>query len=158
LVTGMNERVLLVENAGYIAENLLLVWTLFLPLGDRFSVDAWLASRRAASAETHPHDAPSDGALRTRAPFTTLASLAVMLQLALLYYESWVHKTGDGWRDGHALHAVLHCDRYCTPFAVWLREHLPNWLDVFLSHSALLFEALVPFVILCPFARVWLRR
>ena len=46
LHVGMNGRVLLIENGGYVVNNLLLLWTVFLPLGDRFSVDALLASLR----------------------------------------------------------------------------------------------------------------
>src|SRR6476469_104393 len=55
LVTGMHGRLLLAENGSYTAQNLLLLWTCFLPLGDRFSLDAMLASmkrrREASSAE-----------------------------------------------------------------------------------------------------------
>ena len=46
LHAGMNGRVLLIENGGYVVNNLLLLWTLFLPLGDRFSIDALRASYR----------------------------------------------------------------------------------------------------------------
>ena len=46
LHTGMNGRVLLIENGGYVVNNILLLWTVFLPLGDRFSVDAVVASLR----------------------------------------------------------------------------------------------------------------
>src|SRR5262249_25886214 len=45
-VTSMNMRVLLIENGGYVVHNLLMMWTAFLPLGDRFSVDAFLASMK----------------------------------------------------------------------------------------------------------------
>ena len=37
---------LLIENGGYVVNNLLIMWTCFLPMGDRFSVDAMLAHRR----------------------------------------------------------------------------------------------------------------
>ena len=45
-VASMNGRVLLIENGGYVVFNLLMLWTAFLPLGDRFSVDSLLASFR----------------------------------------------------------------------------------------------------------------
>ena len=42
----MNGLVLLIENGGYVVQNLLVLWTAFLPLGDRFSLDALRASYR----------------------------------------------------------------------------------------------------------------
>ena len=44
LFGSMNTRVVFVENGGFGIENLLLLYTVFLPMGDRFSVDALLAS------------------------------------------------------------------------------------------------------------------
>ncbi len=44
LQIGMNTRISMIENGGYVVNNLLGMWTAFLPMGDRFSVDALLAS------------------------------------------------------------------------------------------------------------------
>jgi hypothetical protein len=52
LVTSMNGRVLFIENGGYVVQNLVLLWTAFLPLGDRFSLDAMRASMRARRERT----------------------------------------------------------------------------------------------------------
>ena len=78
LVAGMNGRVLLIENGGYVVHNLLLLWTMFLPLGGRFSVDSMLASMRRTKERTEaelndranidpvPHGAhDTDGGRRT---------------------------------------------------------------------------------------------
>src|SRR5262249_16940612 len=51
-VTSLDGRVLLIENGGYVVYNLLLLWTCFLPMGDRFSVDAMLASLKKTRETT----------------------------------------------------------------------------------------------------------
>ena len=52
LTTSLHERIIYAENWGTVVLAELLVWTLFLPLGRRFSVDALRASLRARPQET----------------------------------------------------------------------------------------------------------
>jgi hypothetical protein len=55
LTVSLHERILYAENWGTVVLAELLVWTLFLPLGRRFSVDALRASLRSRPDET-PED------------------------------------------------------------------------------------------------------
>ena len=159
-VTAMNGRVLLIENGGYVIQNLLLLWTCFLPLGDRFSVDALRASmkrRREGTAallnERSPMDEP-----RRHEPLVTLAMLAILLQLSALYYFNVVHKTGPAWKDGTAVHYVLYNDRMATPFVPFVRDYLPTPLVIFLTKTTMFFEAALPLCLLTPIAVKWARR
>ena len=43
-IVSLHDRVIFLENGGDVVLNILAVWTLFLPMGARFSVDALLAS------------------------------------------------------------------------------------------------------------------
>jgi hypothetical protein len=111
-VLSLHGRILLFDNGGDVVLGLLCLWTCFLPTGRRFSVDAVLARRR--------------GEPRSDAPVVSLAVLALSFQLALIYFFNAVHKSGETWREGSAIHYVLHFDRLVTPFGVWLRHHMPS--------------------------------
>ena len=158
--TGMNTRLSTISNGGYVVENLLVTWTAFLPLGDRFSVDAMRASmrrRREASAdELNDRDAlllPEQ-----RRPFASAVCFAIVLQIAAIYYFNVIHKTGSQWHDGTAVHYVLYTDRMVTPMVAHLRDHIPNFLIQFMTRSTITMEALIPVALLQPLARPWSRR
>ena len=160
LVTGMNGRLLLAENGGYTVQNLLLLWTCFLPLGDRFSLDALLASmkrrREASAAELNDR---SDVLLPEQAaPVVTALGPIILLQLVAIYFFNVVHKTGPEWKDGTAVHYVLYIDRMATPIAALVRDHLPGPVIKLLTRSALAMEMAIPIALLSPIARTWARR
>lgn len=159
-VTSMNGRVLLIENGGYVVQNLLLLWTCFMPLGDRFSVDALLASfrreRERSAGELNDRSRLLDA--RQSAPHVSLAVAAVLLQISALYFFNVVHKTGPAWSDGTAVHYVLHNDRMITPLLANVRDHLPLWLIQVLTRGTLAIEAGLVLLLLSPLARAWARR
>jgi hypothetical protein len=158
--TGMNMRVLMVENGGYVVNNLLVLWTAFLPMGDRFSVDALLASlkrrREAGAAALNDRDALLPPEL-TR-PFASLVVFTIMLQIAAIYFFNVVHKTGPQWKDGTAVHYVLYADRMITPMVALTRDHIPSAVIRFMTRSTMGLESLIPVVLLQPLARPWARR
>ena len=160
LVTGMNGRVLLVENGGYVVQNLLLMWTCFLPLGDRFSLDAMLASmkrRREASAD-ELNDRSDVLTERQLSPHVTIMGLILIIQLAAVYFFNVVHKTGPNWKNGTAVHYVLYVDRMATPLVAQLRDYVPNWAILFMTKTAMGFEAGIPVALLSPLGRAWSKR
>src|SRR4029079_1563381 len=55
MTTSLHNRMLFAENWGGVAIGALMIWTVFLPTGRRFSVDAVIASMRARRNET-PED------------------------------------------------------------------------------------------------------
>ena len=159
-VTSINGRVLLIENGGYVVQNLLLLWTCFLPMGDRFSLDALLASMRR-TRETSAEELNDRGSAidpRALEPHVSLLGLALVLQLAAIYYFNVVHKTGPNWKNGTAVHYVIYVDRMVTPLIPVVRDHIPNWLVIFLTKMTMVFEAALPVCLLSPLGRVWARR
>ncbi|MBM4374815.1 MAG: HTTM domain-containing protein [Deltaproteobacteria bacterium] len=148
--TSLDQRLILVENGGYVVVNLLTFWLAFLPTGKRFSVDAWRRARRE-----HRADTVADLARRHRPPWWTaehrsLASFAIVVNLGIVYVFNVVNKYGDTWRRGSTVHYVLHLDRMVTGLAVALREHLPYPAMQAAAHLTLVVEALLAVLILWP--------
>ncbi|TKD12865.1 HTTM domain-containing protein [Polyangium fumosum] len=134
--TSLGARNLFLENSGNAAMAALLVWTTFLPLGDRYSVDAWRKARR--------------GEPEGEAAFTSLAVLALALQIAAIYLLNAVQKSGATWRAGEAVHDVLWQHRLTTSAAGLLRLHEPAWLSPALSWFTLVIEWSAPLLVLSP--------
>ena len=160
LVTGMNGRVLLIENGGYVVQNLLLLWTCFLPLGDRFSLDALLASmkrRREASAD-ELNDRSDVLTEEQLSPHVTVIGLVLLLQLSAIYFFNYIHKTGANWKNGTAVHFVIYVDRMATPLVAAIRDYLPNWSIIFMTKATIVCEFGLAFALLMPLFRVWAKR
>lgn len=159
-VTSMNGRVLLIENGGYVVYNLLLLWTCFLPMADRFSVDAMLESmrrkREATDADLNDRsDLIPEAKLK---PFVSFVGMVIMIQIAAIYFFNVVHKTGPAWRNGTAVHFVLYVDRMVTPIIGLVRAHVPFWIIIFLTKFVIAAEAAIPVCLLSPLGTVWARR
>ncbi len=167
-VTSMNGRVLLIENGGYVVHNLLLLWTAFMPLGDRFSVDAMLASlrrkRETSAGELNDRsDLLED--FRTK-PFISATGFVISIQIALVYYFNVVHKTGPAWKkDFTAVHYVMYVDRMVNPLIGAVRDLVPGFVYKAMTAMVVFSEAALPFCVLLPKVvvmdldvRLWLRR
>jgi len=150
LTTSLNSRNILIENGGSVVLDILLVWSVFLPLGRRLSVDSFLASLRARSETTEM--SLNERLLPTRdtRAVVTLAVTALILQWATIYFFNTLHKNGAPWRDGTAVHYFLQQDRLVTWFGAWLRGVLPLGLIKLLTYGTLLIEASVPVLLLLP--------
>lgn len=159
-VSGMNARVLLIENGGYVVYNLLALWTCFLPMGDRFSVDALLASmrRRKEANADELNDRTDAVQARLEMPHVSLAMVAVLLQICAIYYFNVIHKTGAAWKNGTAVHYVLYVDRMVTPIVALVREHVPPVLIIVATKFVLMAEAGIPIALASPLGRTWARR
>jgi predicted DCC family thiol-disulfide oxidoreductase YuxK len=157
-ITGLNARNIFVENGGTVVVNLLVVWTLFLPLGRRLSVDAVLASLRARKEQTSAELNDRTNPPRDDTPYVSLVVLGLMLQWSVIYFLNCVHKDGQGWMNGSTLHWFWHQDRIATWLAIFAREHAPFWLVRGLTYGTLIVEAILAFILLIPFGQVWTRR
>jgi len=154
-VVSLNNRIPVLENGGNFVLNLLATWSLFLPLGRRFSLDALLASLRSRRERT-PEELNDRAALHTPAtPVVSLAVLALLLQFSAIYLFNYLNKTGPAWRDGSAVHYALRQERLVTAAGVWLREAAPQWALEALTDGTLALEAGAAVLILAP---VWTRQ
>ena len=156
MTTSLHNRIVIAENWGGVAIGVLLVWTAFLPLGRRFSVDAIRASLRARS-----HETPADLAAGVPPPderqTTSLAALGLLLQIAVIYWFNYLHKSGPTWREGSAVHYVLWQERIVTWVGLQVRQHLPDAFTRLLTEGTLAIEASVAFLVLTPIFWRWTR-
>ena len=170
-LVSLHARVTLVENGGDWMLCELIIWSVFLPLGRRFSVDAvraslrrrrettagQLADRAAMRATARPDDSLVDPTADVNR-VVTLAAFTIILQLAISYFFNAIQKGGPTWRQGTAVHYVLYQNRMVTWFGVWMRGHMTPTLSRVLSYAALTTEGLLPLLILSPIRRTWTRR
>jgi len=134
LLLSIQWRNPLVISSGDILLHLLLFWGMFLPLGACWSVDRTLKA------------APPRLSMR----FLSLATFALFMQIAFVYWFAAMLKSGPEWRvDGTALYYALSIDRFATPIGVYLL-HFPELLKV-LTFATILLEAFGPFLLFCPF-------
>nr|WP_187432932.1 HTTM domain-containing protein [Natronococcus pandeyae] len=79
---------------------LLLFWAIFLPLGERWSIDA-----------VHTDAQP-------RTYVANLATLAILMQMIVMYFVNGFHKTqSDVWRTGEATPLIMSADDITFLFA-----------------------------------------
>ncbi len=153
-VTSMDNRLVMVENGGYIVVNLMTFWAIFLPTDRRFSIDALLRSYRESDERSL---AQLNKRYRPRylsQQYYSLVSAIVVFNLALVYAFNVLNKYGGVWRRGETVHYVLHLDRMVTASAVFFRHHLPYPATWLLSHGTLVVEAVILMAIMWPTARL----
>jgi vitamin K-dependent gamma-carboxylase-like protein len=109
----------------------LLFWSVFLPLGARWSLDAW---RSRASVPRR---------------VCSVATAGLMIQVAAMYAVTALHKTGAEWRDGSAVWVVLAHDHFGRPWAQALLLPHSELLRV-LCRAVLWVERLAPILLLAP--------
>lgn len=157
MVTSQDNRLILVENGGYVVVNLITAWSCFMPTGKRFSVDALLRSYREHKEKTWDD---LNQRFRPRDKYEEHISaiyLFAIVNIAIIYFFNVVNKSGAIWRSGLTVHYVLHLDRMVTGIAVFFREVMPLWLTRGISWAVLSVEALICAWILSPTGRRYTR-
>src|SRR6056297_2882672 len=93
LLVSLHARNPMVLNSGDILLRMLLFWGIFLPLDDCWSVSA-------------------DRSSRGRSSIASIATIALLLQVVLMYATNAVHKSrSDLWMDGEAVVHIMSADQ-----------------------------------------------
>ena len=117
-----------------------LFWSMFLPLGARWSVDRW----------KHPT------AMRISNRFVSAGVAGLFLQIAFVYWFAVILKSGREWRiDGTALYYALSSDELISPTGTYLL-HFPGLLKV-LTYATLAVEVIAPILLFSIFYKGPLR-
>lgn len=153
LCTSLGTRNLFLESSGSVALNLLCAWTVFLPLGARFSLDAVLASLRGRDERKASALEDREALAGATAPHHGVAVLGLTLQVAAIYLVDALQKTGPTWRDGEAFHLLLWQNRIVTSVGAFVRAHEPAWLSPLLTPLAIAVGIAAPLLLLSPVAQ-----
>jgi hypothetical protein len=137
LMASLHARLPGVLNAGDTLVRVMLFWSMFLPLGAAWSLDA----RRRGPP---PH-----------AQVFSAASVAFIVQLAIVYWVAGVAKWNEDWLGGNALANIFGFGLYGTPLGRALIDYpaLTRWA----SRSVVWLELLGPFLLFSPWATARLR-
>lgn len=104
LLVSIQNRNPIVLNSGDVLLRSLLFWSIFLPLGERWSIDA----RRID---------------RDRAVVASLATLALLLQVVIVYSANAIHKLrSEEWSYGNAVGTILQLDQFTVLLGPYLAE------------------------------------
>ena len=149
LLVSLHSRNPMVLNAGDDLFLVLLFWSVFLPLGARWSVDA---VRRADARESAASDAATEDAAETPASGPTetavanVATMAVLVQVLMMYATNAVHKfESDLWMGGEAVVYIMQADQftyllgdYLAGFTGLLRVFTVLWVALLFASPLLL--------------------
>jgi predicted DCC family thiol-disulfide oxidoreductase YuxK len=114
---------------------MVLFWAMFLPLGLVRSTDEALA----------PEGSPGP----PRRIFT-IATIALMAQVVMMYWSAVLYKTGPEWhQEGNAVWYALSLEQMATPLGHWLLN-FPKLLH-FLTFFTIATEAAAPIFLFIPF-------
>ena len=138
LLVGMQARNPLILQGGDDILKLLTFWSIFLPLGAKWSVD-----RRLTQTAVPPW-------------VVSLPSAALLMQLGCVYVFSAMLKSHPVWRtEFSATYFAFALGHFTRPFGFWLLNY-PRFLQV-MTVGALVLEFCGPIALLYPARRSWLR-
>ncbi|MEP6654552.1 MAG: HTTM domain-containing protein [Myxococcales bacterium] len=154
-------RNLLLQDGGSFTCTVLAVWTAFLPLGARFSLDAWqrrcfASAHRTANLAAAPFGSPVSPV--SPVSHVSIVCFVLLAQLAAIYGFNAANKTGQTWHTGTAVHYILWQLSRNTTLAGFLRLHEPAWFSPLLTRGTLVFEWTAPLLALSPIFQTVCRR
>jgi hypothetical protein len=117
----------------------LFAWCCLLPMGARFSWEAWQRSRRGLG------EFAGNCAEQT---WCSLASAGLILQLVVMYFFAGVAKCNSYWLKGDALDWCLQYDFYLKPAGYLLQQ--VTWALPLITWGTLAMELAAPLFLLTP--------
>lgn len=140
LLSSLDNRNPLILDAGDMILRCMLFWSIFLPLGMRWSVDRW----------RHPSQSPMPAAI------SSMVSAVLLMQLAVMYLASASFKLHPVWTsEFSAVYYALNGDTFVTPLGLVLREY-PRVMQC-LTASTVLLEFAGPLLAFVPWRNHWFR-
>ncbi len=136
LLLSLHHRNPVILQAGDALLRLLLFWGMMLPLGARWSIDSVTG--------------PMTLYRRKDNRLLSVAGVAILLQVCLVYWFTATFKDHPMWWNENAAYFALHVDQLVTPFGIWIRQI--DWLLPILTKAAFTMAIAAPLLVFCP---VW---
>lgn len=133
MLLSLHHRVPPILSGADVLFRMLLFWGMFLPLGRVASVDRWRLGRTSSTQDE---------------PVFSIASVAVLLQMPVMYLCSAIFKTNPAWLSGDVLAGALTHDFYVSRIGTYLLQ-FPNLLR-YLTWATLALEWVGPIVVFSP--------
>jgi len=138
LIVSLHNRNPLILNGGDTVARMLLFWSLFLPLGSKYSIDK------------------KQKALDLEQTFFGPGTVAILWQMASIYIFTALFKTAEPWQKTYtACQLALSNASFATEFGSWL-TNFPNVLK-WMTWATIWGEILLPFLLFIPSWKNWLR-
>jgi hypothetical protein len=139
LVVSLHNRNPILLQGGDNLLLLILFWALFLPWGERWSLDSVVTKQPVLASQ-----------------YYGVGSIALLLQIMSVYFFSAFLKNGAEWTsEGSAIYFALHNDQVAHLLASHWRDW--HWLTVPLTHYVWWLELVGPLVALSPWFNVYAR-
>jgi len=133
-VVSLARRTFPASNSGDAWLGCLLLWSLFLPLGTAWSLDA----RRASKLRPH-------GITPTAGGVVSLGTVALVLQLAAVYLSAGLAKCDSIWLQGDAVTYALSTENHGTPLGAMVAAQ--PWLAKPLTWTVVAAELAAPILL-----------
>lgn len=143
LLASVQNRNGLLMQGGDLLLVVMCFWSMFLPLGARFSIDSALRPEH----QHNPNSSAATDADNQR--YFSVATVAITLQVLYLYFFTALLKTGDAWTSRFdAAYYAVSLQHFATPIGEWFRN-FPALLNVSTIY-VLGVEFIAPLLVLCP--------
>lgn len=136
LLLSLHHRNPVVLQAGDTLLRLMLFWGMMLPLGARWSLDSVAGPLRLYHRKDNR--------------LLSVAGVAILLQVCLVYWFTATFKDHPMWWHRDAAYFALNVDQLVTPFGMWVRQI--EWLLPILTWTAFGLAVVAPLMVFCP---VW---
>lgn len=144
MLVSLHHRVPPILSGADILFRMLLFWAMFLPLERIWSIDAWRKQRRGQAApETSTW------------PILSVASAAILLQMAQMYFFSAIFKSNSGWIRGEIIAGGLAHNFFAKPLGAHLLQ-FPQLLTAS-TWAVFILEWVGPLMLFSPKRTLWLR-
>lgn len=134
MLVSVQHRVPPILSGADVLLRMLLFWAMFLPLGRRWSVDAFWK-------DSQPDEARD-------VPIRSIASAAILLQMGLMYLFTAILKMNASWLSGEALSGIMAHDFFVSSIGAHVASFptLLRWL----TWGTLLLEWVAPVLLFVP--------
>jgi len=136
---SLHARNPLVLQGGDLLLRMVLFWSIFLPLGAKWSFDSHKAGARRIISNS----------------YLSLANVAYFVQIAFVYWSTAAEKLSPRsfsiwWEQGSAIYYALNIDQFATPLAIFIRQ-FPLLMKI-MNYAVIVFEIVGPLLFFSPIA------
>ena len=151
VIISLHNRAIILENAADMFFNSILIWTIFLPLGISYSIDA--LKKSLITFDDNCIDELNNRSKGVNQPFKiySLAYFAILYQISAIYFFTAFNKNGYDWNNGSAVYKMFQLDTFITPIGYYIRDFISPTVSKFLTYSTIYLEYSIPILLFIPF-------